>query len=356
MIFMAQFSWPSLDASRRLSSADATELATRMAELTKSGLPLGAGLRALSEELSGRRLSHVLQVLANRLDAGEDFAVAIDAIGPHLPPNLRGLILAGLRSGHLAAALEEYVDLERSQSEMRRRLVLSMLYPVILLATLTGLMVLARMFIIDTFSKMFNDFGTSLPAMTKWFIHSSWPAMWGMVVLLCMVTAVPVLLATASRASFLWWLLYKIPMLGPSLRWSHVAQFARLMSLLTGQSVPLPDALRLTSDGLRDTNLAKGCRRVAEDVENGQSLFESMAAKPQFPASMIPMVEWGQCVPALPDAFRAIAEMFEGRVRSQGSLLEAILLPVMFLMIVTFAGLFIIAMMLPLLSLIQCLS
>ena len=43
------------------------------------------------------------------------------------------------------------------------------------------------------------------------------------------------------------------------------------------------------------------------------------------------MIRWGQQAPALPDAFRAAAEMFEGRVRSQGTLLETMLLPIMFL-------------------------
>ena len=43
------------------------------------------------------------------------------------------------------------------------------------------------------------------------------------------------------------------------------------------------------------------------------------------------MIQWGQRAPALPDAFRAAAEMFEGRVRAQGTLLETMLLPIMFL-------------------------
>ena len=135
-----------------------------------------------------------------------------------------------------------------------------------------------------------------------------------------------------------------------------LAQFARLMGLLLDEQVPLPDALRLTAEGLRDADLAWGCRRVADDVENGQVLYERMAAMRQFPPSMIPLVEWGQRAPALPDGFRAAAEMFEGRVQSQGSLLEAILLPIMFLLIIAFMGMFIIAMFLPLISLIQRLS
>jgi type II secretory pathway component PulF len=350
---MVQFSWPSLDASRKLSTEEATELAARMAELTKAGLPLGEGLRALAGELSGRRLPHVLEVLADRLDAGEDLGVAIDAIGPYFPPHLRGLVLAGLRSGQLAEVLEEYVDLERSQSEIRRRLLSSLLYPFVLLAILTGVTVLTRLLIIGPFDDIFKSFNVTVPTVTTWFIRTSWLAMWGTVVVFCALTAVPILLATMPRATLLWSAMYRIPALGPLLRWSHVAQFARLMGLLTEQRVPLPDALRLTSQGLRDANLALGCRRVAEDIDNGQSLVESMAAKPQFPASMIPVVEWGQRGPALPDAFLAIAEMFEGRARSQGSLLQAILMPVMFLTIVTFVGVFVVAMMLPMIQLIQ---
>jgi type II secretory pathway component PulF len=350
------FSWPSLDASRKLSPEEAAELAARVAELTKAGLPLGDGLRALAAELPGRRLPHVLDVLANRLDAGEDLAAAIDSVGRYLPTHLRGLVLAGLRSGQLAETLEEYVDLERSQSELRRRLLSRLLYPFFLLVVLTALAVLTRTYIISAFERIFEDFKVELPMMTVWFIRTSWPAMWGMLLLLCLLIATPMLAAMASRASLLWSVMYKIPMIGPLLRWSHLAQFARLMGLLTEQRVPLPDALRLTSAGLRDANLATKCQLAADDVENGWSLAESMSSHRRFPTSMIPLIEWGQRAPALPDAFRAIAEMFEGRARSQGSMLETILLPIMLFAIISSVGAFIIAMFLPLIELIKKLS
>jgi type II secretory pathway component PulF len=353
---MTRFSWPTLDISRKLSAEEAAELAARVAELTKAGLPLGKGLRALAGELASPRLSHVLRTLADRIDAGDDLAVAVDSIGSRLPPHLRGLILAGLRSGRLPDVLEEYVDLEHSQAELQRRLWASLLYPFLLLAIMTALAVFARVFIIGAFVAIFQDFKTDLPFMTLWFIHSSWPMTGGMVALLCLLTFVPVVLAVAPQVRWMWPILYRVPMMGPLLRWSHAAQFSRLMGMLLDQQVPLPDALRLTSEGLRDADLAWGCRRVADEVENGQVLYERMAELPQFPPSMIPVIEWGQRAPALPDSFRAAAEMFEGRVRSQGSLLEALLLPVMLLLIVGFVGTFVTAMFLPLISLIQKLS
>jgi type II secretory pathway component PulF len=350
------FSWPTFGISQKLSPEDATELAARVAELTKAGLPLGKGLRALAGELASPRLSHNLRTLADRLDAGDDLAAALDSLRGRLPPHLRGLMFAGLRSGRLPEVLEEYVDLERSQADLRRRLWSSLLYPFLLLVIMSALALFARVFIVDNFVGIFRDFHTDLPAMTQWFIESSWPMVTGMATLLVFLSCVPIVLIVAPHSRWLWPILYKVPLMGPLLRWSHVAQFARMMGLLLEQRVPLPDALRLTSDGLRDADLAWGCRRVADDVENGQVLYERMAAMPQFPPSMIPVIEWGQRAPALPDGFRAAAEMFEGRVQSQGTLLEAILLPVMLMFILGFVGTFVTAMFLPMISLIQKLS
>jgi general secretion pathway protein F len=351
-----QFHWPSLDVLRKLSPEEATELAARVAELTKAGLPLGGGLRALAAELSGRRLPRVLESLADRLDAGEDLSAALNSVGGCLPPHLRGLVLAGLQSGRLAEALEEYVDIERCQSDLRRRLLSSLLYPYFLLALLTALVVFARLYIIGGFDEIFKSFCCAVPTLTTVVIHGSWAVMWVMVVLLGALTAVPLFLTVVPRSRLLWSVLYKVPMLGPSLRFGHVAQFARLMSLLTRQEIPLPDALRLTAGALRDANLGLACRRVAESVENGWKLDEAMTASRRFPASMMPLVEWGEQTAALPDAFHEIAEMFEGRLQSQGSMLKAVLLPVVFFVIVFLIGLFIVAMMLPLISLISALS
>jgi type II secretory pathway component PulF len=353
---MTRFSWPTLDVSRKLSAQEATELAARVAELTRAGLPLGAGLRALAGELTSVRLNHVLLTLADRLDAGDDLAAAIDVIGRRLPPHLRGLVLAGLRSGQLPDVLEEYVDLERGQADLRRRLWSSLVYPFVLLGFMAALSIVAAGFIMPGFVSIFRGFNAKLPALTEWFIHSSWPMTGGMLVAICLLALVPLLLAVAPQVRWLWSILYRIPMMGPLLRWGHAAEFARLMSMLLDQQVPLPDALRLTSEGLRDADLAWGCRRLAEDIDNGQVLYERMAAMRQFPSSMIPLIEWGQRTPALPDGFRAAAEMFEGRVRSQGSLLTAILLPIMLLFIVGFIGMFVTAMFLPLISLIDKLS
>jgi type II secretory pathway component PulF len=324
--------------------------------LTKAGLPLGVGLRALADELPGRRLSRVLHQMANRLDAGGDLLGVLESQGGRLPGHLRGLMLAGLRSGRLADVLEEYVDLQNSQSELRRRVWLALAYPFVLLLFVTALTAFADVYVVGLFEKIFKDFGTRLPPLTVIVIQGSRPMMWFFTGLVGLSVVAPFLLWLAPVTGWVWPALYRLPMVGPLLRWSHLAQFARLMGLLLDHKVSLPDTLRITAAGLPNARLARGCCRLADDTEKGRPLDESLALQRQFPARLIPIVQWGQRAPALPEAFRAAAEMFEGRVRSQGTLLETMLLPVVFLAILIFVGLFVIAMFLPLISLITRLS
>jgi type II secretory pathway component PulF len=351
-----EFRWPGYCSLKRLSADEATELAARVAELTRAGLPLGPGLRALADELSGWRLPGVLRHLAARLDAGDDLIVALDSLGSSLPTQLRGLMLAGIRSGRLSEVLEEFVDLEHSQSELRRRVCLSVAYPYVLLLFMTGLATFMMLAIVPSFEKIFKDFGTCLPAMTVVLIKASHLVSWFLAGVIGLSIVLPLLFWLVSPPSWMWRLLYRVPMVGPLLRWSHLSQLSRMMGLLLEQRVALPDALRVTAAGLSNANLAHGCCGVADDVEHGRILYESMAARRQFPASLIPMIQWGQKAPALPDAFRAAAEMFEGRVRSHGTLMESMLLPIMFLVTIVFVGFFVTALFLPLISLITKLS
>lgn len=352
---MAGFHWPWFDSSRPLSAADAAELASRVAELTKAGLPLGEGLRALASELSGQRLPNILRAVAARLDAGDDLATAFELQGCCLPAHLAGLVLAGLRSGRLAQVLEEYVDLQRSRLELRHRIWQTVAYPVVLIVFAAMLLIFAGTVIVPSFEKIFMDFNTRLPPMTIIVLKFTRPAAWLTVVVAMMIIATPLVVWLASRLGWVWSVLHRVPMIGPLLRWSQMAQFSRLMALSLDQQMPLPDALRLTAAGLGDVVLARACRRAAADVETGRDLHETLAERP-FPASLIPLVQWGQRGNVLGEAFEAAAEMFEGRVRSHGTMMEAVLLPGTMIGLGFCVGFLVIALFLPLISLVACLS
>jgi type II secretory pathway component PulF len=149
---------------------------------------------------------------------------------------------------------------------------------------------------------------------------------------------------------------YVVPVVGPMSRWARMARFCRLMELLLEQQVPAPEALRLCANGVREADLARGCRRAAVEVESGRGLAESLAQLRQFPPTFEPFLNWGEKTANMPVAFQAAAEAFEGRVRGDMSLLEAVLLPFTLLIILSGTFFLVIGLFLPLIGIIQNLT
>ena len=345
------------DSRAKLSADEATELASQVASLAKSGLPLESGLRALADELPGGRLSQALREMSHRLQRGASLESAIKAMGPRFPAHLRGLVLAGTRSGQLAKVLEEFVDLHRSQEDLRRHVWLCVSYPLLLLAMLSGMAIFADRFIVHEMARLFDDFDADLPAMTQVVIDLSGPGSWLMVAATAGLIGIVLLLTTPIPAlSLLHRPLYAVPVIGPLWRFSRLTQCCRLVGMLLRMKVPLPEAFRLTATAVRDPYLAKRCRDVAEDIEAGHPLAKSLASRRRFPAAMIPLIEWGRRTDALPEAFEATAEMLEGRTETQTNLLTALLLPFTFLIVITWASWFIVALFMPMISVIQKLT
>ena len=112
--------------------------------------------------------------------------------------------------------------------------------------------------------------------------------MWFLVGLVGLSVMVPLVLWLAPAAGWVWPVLYRLPMVGPLLRWSHLAQFSRLMGLLLEQDASLPDALRLTAAGLRDANLARGCRRRGRRRGTGPSVGREPGGEAAVPGQLDP--------------------------------------------------------------------
>jgi len=339
----------------RLTGDEAVELAAQVAELAKAGLPLPGGLRALADELPYGRLVPAVRALAERLEAGDSLEAAMEAQGHALPPHVRGLVLAGVRSGRLPEVLDEFIALERSRRELGRRIWAIVAYPLFLLAVLTLVFSFLSFCVVPQYAELFRDFAVALPIVTEWFVVTCRLLPCLLVVLL---GAVFVTLAVLTSFPYrpLVWLLQGVPMIGPLWRWNGLAQFSRLMHLLLLQGIPSPDVLRTTATALRDGALAAGCRRVAAKVESGCSLSDALVTTATFPPSLIPLIQWGERNGALPEAFLAAAEMFDGRLETEEVFLASVLLPMMFLFITLFVSFFVMAMFMPLISLIQKLT
>ena len=135
------------------------------------------------------------------------------------------------------------------------------------------------------------------------------------------------------------------------IHWEGFEQFARLLRLLLLQDVPLPEALRLTADGVSNANVAHISRILADMTEQGQTLSTSMQAITQVPGQIIPLVRMGEQNGDLPAAMMVIHELLEGQIMLRSRLLRLILPPLVFLIVAVVACTLVISLLWPLMSL-----
>jgi type II secretory pathway component PulF len=342
--------------SRDLTPEESAEVAFQVAAMAKAGLPLPAALEAVAGDVTPRRLGRVLRQLAKRLAAGDPLEQALAAEGSRLPAHFRGLLLAGVRSGRLAPMLDEFVDATYRGQDLRRRVALSLMYPAALVALLALVLAAVFTWIVPQFAALFRDFGMSLPEATLFVINMPHTIVW--IVASVAALLLVLLAATCAAPPGAKWsrIVSLVPLVGPLVRSNALARFCQLMAMLLDAGVPAAEALRLTAAGVSHSGLSAAARRAALAVEAGRPLDEALAAEPWFPASMTALVQWGRQTAGLGEALRSAGEMFEGRARDQGVLLQAVAPPLALLAFLVLVGLLILTLLLPMVALISALS
>jgi type II secretory pathway component PulF len=348
-----------------MSRKDSTELAGHLADVMNAGLPLAPGLSALAKELPDGKVRRGLKVMVSQLESGRSLEAVLDS--RQVPPDLRALVRAGLRSGHTGEVLSQYVRHTQLLLDLRRRMALAWGYPLVLILTSMAILFVFLWFLVPGFTEIFEGFGTELPAMTQsiiWLsktLHNDWPLMLGTVLVAWFVIRMywRYGLSAAQRRRFLWCL----PIVGHMIRSAALARFSRLLGLLLDNNVPLPDALRLAGQGAADAELGEAAMYLADVVESGRPLTGNEFACQRFPATFVQLLSqiegqkpMAQAIHALSDACTSSARMFESQARVAAARTAAFCQPLIVIFTACTVGYMVLSLFLPLVKLLNDLS
>jgi type II secretory pathway component PulF len=341
-----------------LTGSEAAVLSQQIAGLTRAGLPLVAGLHALAEELPRGRLRRSMRELAGTVEAGAPLEQAVEDHQAGIPPHLRGLVKAGIRSRCLGELLARYCEYAGVGTELKRALLLSLAYPVLTAGIALVFFLFVCVVVVYQFEALYRDFQTLLPRATVALlalahgVRSIWTAVPVVAIAgFCIWLAVRVFLPRPERRS----LAGRLPLVGPVWRSTALAEFCHLLALLLESDLPLPEALRLSGEAVQDADLDASCRAMARSVESGRLLSHAMAEQPAFPLGLARLVRWAENRKSLPDVLHVAGSMFATHARSystfSGTVFTFVCVLIVFFMVMVIPILF-----LPLFQLISRLS
>jgi general secretion pathway protein F len=303
--------------SNTITIEQLTALNDEIASLVRGGIPLEPGLRALGTD-AGRPLAEISQALSARMSAGASLPEALRAEESRLPSVYRTVVEAGLRAGRLPAALEATSNYARELVELRRRISLALLYPLIVAGLAYFLFLI---FIVDLLERLRETYEVF-----------QIPLHWPLSLIVSFAESVshwwwaPPLAMTAATV---WWIAtggaHLLSFDGPArpLAWFpgvaavsrrfQVANFADLLALLVEHGVPFAEGLRLTGDATGDRQVRHAARELAAAVERGSPASPDPAVRSGFPPFLYWVLTCGQQGAGLARLLRHAATMYRRR-------------------------------------------
>jgi len=150
--------------------------------------------------------------------------------------------------------------------------------------------------------------------------------------------------------------LLKLPILGKILLKIAIARFSRTLSTLLSSGVPILQALDITARTAGNTVIEEAILKIREGVERGESFVEPLRAAEVFPNMVAQMVGIGEQTGALDGMLGKIADFYESEVDAAIANLLTLIEPLMIGFLGVTIGSIVIAMYLPLFTLIGKLS
>jgi type IV pilus assembly protein PilC len=326
--------------------------------LVRAGLPILKALDLLAERLTDPKLGRYVRKVRDEVKNGALLSEAFRRQGI-FPPMYVTSVLAGEKSGSLAEVIDRYISYQKLALTVRKKLLVSLMYPSLLLVLVFCLIVFLVTFVVPNFAQLYSTMSADLPALTQFLIAFGTAARRYVVFFAAALAAVIVLFRLWARRETaqekLDALKLRAPVLGRIWIMYQVGQFARVLSTLLVGGIPLMPALETASESMGSGLLRKSLEKTKRMVREGQPLSAAISATRVFPGLAIDMIEVGESTGALPSMLTSVAEFYEEDVSIRLTAVLALIEPAIMILMGLFVAFVLVALYLPIFSLAQSL-
>jgi type IV pilus assembly protein PilC len=328
--------------------------------LQDAGLPVLRSLKILEGQMRPGALKNALIDVVDDVESGSTLS---EAFGKHPRCFDRlyvNMVRAGEAGGALEVILKRLADFKEKAQSLKRRITGAMVYPAVVITVavliLTGIMV----FIIPKFEKIFADFKLKLPWMTttlmdtsRWFVKY-----WYVIPLVPVFIWLSLKLIRLSKmgAYAIDMVKLYLPIAGNIVEKSVVARTMRTLGTLIASGVPILEALSIVRETCMNEVFEACYTRVYESIREGDTIAGPMKESRLVDDMVVNMIDVGEETGDLDTMLNKIADVYDEEVDVLVESLISLLEPLMIVVLGAIVGCIVIALFMPMLSLLEGLS
>ncbi len=351
---------PKIGGRKKVRSKDLSIFTRQFSVMIDAGLPLVQCLEILAQQQDNKYFQSTLMQVRQDVEEGSTLAAAM-ARHPRVFDQLySNMVEAGETGGILDLILQRLSTFIEKLVKLKRDVVSAMIYPSAVVLMAIAAVAVIMVVVIPQFQNIFLGLlgpGEQLPLPTRIVISiSDFLAGWGglvmLVAIIASVIAIRFYYRTSGGRKNIDRLLLKLPIFGDILRKIAVARFSRTLSTLLSSGVPILQSLDITARTAGNVVIEAAIQKVRSGVERGESFVDPLKATDVFPNMVAQMIGIGEQTGALDAMLGKIADFYEQEVDAAIANLLTLMEPLLIGFLGVTIGSIVIAMYMPLFTLI----
>ncbi len=359
--------------------------------LQDAGLPILRSLRILENQSPKGRFKNSLMDVCEEIEGGATLSEAMAKSPKAFDRLYVNMIKAGEAGGALEVILRRLAEFKERAQSLKRKIKGALVYPVVVISVAVGILTFIMIKIVPEFIKIFDEMDVPLPPMTvllisvSYFCVNFWYLIPGIPISIWLMVK---LIRKFSLGRSGWDLFtLKMPVFGQLVEKNIMARTTRTLGTLVSSGVPILEALNITRETAGNAVFEVLYGKVSESIREGESIAKPLKeySKPAFnPVTaffffffipvvgvllyilksqqrvvddlVVNMVDVGEETGELDTMLYKVADTYDEEVAVLTESLMSLMEPIMIIFLGGAVGFIVIALFVPLVSLIQSLT
>ena len=340
----------------KVTAEDIALFARQLATMLNAGIPMVQSFEIIGVGNDKPAVQKLVLSIKSDIETGNSLHQALAKHPLYFDDLFVNLVEAGEHAGALETVLEKIATYKEKTEALKKKIKKALFYPAAVLAVAIIVTVILLLFVIPQFESLFKGFGADLPAftqfvvnMSRWMQAKGW--MLGIIVGVVVFTFFYFYKRSRPLRQFIDKMSLQIPVIGPILRKSAIARYARTLATMFGAGVPLVEAMKSVAGATGNIIYQDAVLRMRDEIATGMRMQRAMENTGLFPNMVVQMIAVGEESGSLDEMASKVADFYEADVDAAVDALSSLLEPMIMVILGVLVGGMVVAMYLPIFKL-----
>jgi type IV pilus assembly protein PilC len=352
--------------NRKVKIKAVTQFARQLSTLQDAGLAILRSLRILEEQLKRGPFRRIIGYVADDIEGGATLSEAMGRYPRCFNRLFVNMVAAGEVGGVLDVILDRLADFMEKAERLKSKIKGALVYPAVVMTAALFIVMGLMIFIIPTFTQVLTDMSegkATLPTLTLRLMAISTWLIGGKGLHAGIVALSPFIIVSIfgmirkfKYGRFVMdWLKLHLPIVKKVVYKTAVARWTRTLATLIGAGVPILEAINITRETADNEIYARMLGKVHGAIRQGDTFANPLRQSKTVDSIVVNMVDVGEETGDLDKMLMKVADNFDEEADVLVSAMMSMLEPIMIVTLGLIVGTIVLAMFLPMVTIIQTL-